>query len=82
MPNLGKNAKFGRFWAKNRNFYGRKEKFWLGLIFIWEKGTLLFTQLFLVVARKWLELRSVFFWARKLARLFAIGPQILSMARV
>ena len=57
-------------------------------IFIWERGTFLFPQLFPVVARTWRESRSGrLFWAQKLwfqpkNQFFAIRRQILSMVRL
>ena len=60
-------AKYGHFWAKN-SFLGAcsktfktsirepMRKFLKSLMFILEKGTFFFEQLFPVVARTWLEL--------------------------
>ena len=47
------------FWPK-MHFYPKKQpKFLKRLIFIWEKATFFFEQLFPVVARTWLEYRSI-----------------------
>ena len=54
------------FLPKTVFFPKEHPKFAKRLIFIWEKGNFLFAQLFPVVARKWLELRSEFFWVQKL----------------
>ena len=63
-------------------------KFLKRLIFIWEKLTFFFEQLFPFVARTWLESRSVtFFWAQNLGfwsgnQIFAIQPQFWSMTHL
>ena len=46
------------FFAKNPFFPKKHLQFAETLIFIWEKGTFLFAQLFSVVASTWLELKS------------------------
>ena len=46
------------FVAKNPFFPKKHLQFAETLIFIWEKGTFLFAQLFSVVAITWLELKS------------------------
>ena len=71
-PGLGRNygetavSTFGRkvfFGPKICCFSSRKQpKFAKRLIFIWEKGTFLFAQLFLIVAR--LSRRERFFWPK------------------
>merc|ERR1712155_301750 len=74
-PELRRNGRkrpFLRFAEKRKT--GRKSVFFQKkhqksakrLIFIWEKGTFSFAQLCPVVARTWLESRSVyFFWPQK-----------------
>ena len=60
--------KFGRkvvFWPKMGFIAKKHPKLLKRLIFIWEKATFFFEQLFRVVARTWLELRSEFFWCPK-----------------
>ena len=77
--------KFGR-----KALFGQKSIFFQKVPkickFIWEKGTFLFAQLCLVVARTWLRPRSeVFFWTKNTdfglkIRCFALGPWISLMA--
>ena len=59
-------------------FFVKKTKSANRLMFIWKKGTFWFAQLFLVVARTWLEPRSARIWAQKsffLARNLGFGPE-------
>ena len=81
---------FGRkvfFLAKNAFFPKKHPKFAKRLIFILEKGTFLFAQLFPVVARTRCPDRSGFFqpeisvfWPKN--PIFATRPQILTTARL
>ena len=67
-------------WQKVRFFSPKKHpKFAKQLIFFWKQGTVLFAQLFPVVARTWLELRSELFFGPK-NPFFAIEHQTLSIA--
>ena len=67
-PEWRKNGRFyvwpkSVFWPNVRFFPKTPKICWIAWYFM-EEGTFLFAQLFLVVARTWLELRSVcFFWA-------------------
>ena len=68
-PYLCEKCSFGKT-AKNA-FYPRKHKFAKRLISILERDTFLFAQLFPVVARTWLELRSGCFFLPKKIRISA-----------
>ena len=75
------------FLIKNANYPKKQPKFLKRLIFILEMGTFFFEQLFPVVARTRLELRSELFLVQNLGfwpkiPIFAIRPQIRSTARL
>merc|ERR1712012_1197339 len=60
------------FWLKMHLNPKKHPQFLKILIFIWEKATFFFEQLFLVVARTWLESRS---------GLFSGGPKFRFLAK-
>ena len=66
------------FFGQKSFFPKKKSKFAKRLVFILEKGTFLFAQLFPVVARTWLEPRSALLFGPENSNL---GPKIRLLPR-
>ena len=80
-PNPGRNDgetgvfTFGRksgFWPKNGSYPKKSPKMTFSPLIIWAKATFFFEQLFLVVARTWLEYKSGSFF---------LGPKFQFLAK-
>merc|ERR1712055_206068 len=89
-PELRRNGRFyvrpkSGFWPKNGSYPKKSPKMTFSPLIIWAKALFFFKQLFSVVARTWLELKSDSFFLspkfRFLAKnpIFAIRPQFWSM---